>query len=113
MNKPEIMVIDDEQEMLVSYRKILAKEGYVVETSQSAEEALVRLKQLENTSLVISDLKMPGMDGMTFLSKVKEHHPHLPIIMVSGYGTLETAIESVKMGAFDFNREALHPQQIA
>jgi two-component system, NtrC family, response regulator AtoC len=102
MNEPEILVIDDEQEMLISYEKILKKEGYNVTTTISAEKALGFLKKSHNYSLIICDLKMPEMDGMTFLAHLKEQHPHLPVIMVTGYGTLDSAIEAVKIGAFDF-----------
>lgn len=102
MVNPEILVIDDEREMLVSYEKILTKEGFQVVTSNSAEDAQKKLSKDHNFSLVISDLKMPGMDGMELIPVIKEHHPHLPIIMVTGFGTLDTAIESVKSGAFDF-----------
>ena len=102
MHEPEILVIDDEQEMLTSYEKILKKEGYNVNTTISAEKALEFLGKSHNYSLIICDLKMPGMDGMTFLAHIKEKHPHLPVIMVSGYGTLDSAIEAVKIGAFDF-----------
>ena len=102
MDNAELLVIDDEQEMLVSYEKILSRAGYQVHPFQAAEAALQRLSQPHNLSLVICDLKMPGMDGMHFFSVMKERHPHLPVIMVTGYGTLETAVEAVKMGAFDF-----------
>ena len=102
MDKAELLVIDDEAEMLVSYKKILAREGYQVQTFQEAERALARLSKSHAFSLAICDLKMPGMDGMAFLSAVKERHPYLPVIMVTGYGALETAFEAVKGGAFDF-----------
>lgn len=102
MNDPEIMIIDDEQEMLVSYEKILCKAGYQIQSYQKAEDALQRLAKRHNFSLILCDLKMPGMNGMKFLAVVKKNHPHLPVIMVSGYGTMDSAIEAVKTGAFDF-----------
>lgn len=102
MNKFGIMVIDDESEMLESYNKILTREGYGVKTYQSAQDALESLNQSHHFSLVICDIKMPGMDGMEFLAAAKEKHPQIPVIMVTGYGTLDSAIEAVKIGAFDF-----------
>lgn len=102
MDKPEILVVDDEQEMLVSYQKILNRAGYKVYTASRAEEAFEMLENNHPFSLVISDLKMPGMDGLSFLSILKKNHPHLPVIMVTGYGTLEIGVEAVKSGAFDF-----------
>ncbi len=112
MTKPEILVIDDEREMLVSYERILSREGHEVQTFQSAEAALRRLKQSHSFSLIICDLKMPGMDGMGFLSTVKEEHPHLPLIMVTGYGTMEGAVEAVKTGAFDFIEKPFSSQKL-
>ncbi len=102
MDKPEILVVDDEREMLVSYQKILNRAGYKVYTALHAEEAFELLENNHQFSLVVSDLKMPGMDGMSFLSILKKNHPHLPVILVTGYGTLEIGVEAVKSGAFDF-----------
>ncbi len=99
---PELLVIDDEQEMLASYERILSRGGYGVDTVISAEEALNRLENGNGYSLVISDLHMPGMDGMTFLSTMRERHPQVPVIIVTGYGALDTAIEAVKTGAYDY-----------
>jgi len=102
VQKIEILVVDDEREMLVSYKKILEKSGYSVTTVESASEALAMLDQNHNFLLVICDLKMPEMDGMEFLSIVKQKHTYLPVIMVTGFGTLDLGIEAVKRGAFDF-----------
>lgn len=98
----EILVVDDEQEMLVSYQKILNKAGYETHTAQNADEALQKLEDYDKYSLIVSDLKMPGIDGIEFLTVLKENHPHIPIIMVTGFGTMETGVEAVKKGAFDF-----------
>lgn len=98
----EILVVDDEKEMLVSYQKILTKAGYLVTTVSSAKKALEQLDNNHNFLLVICDLKMPEMDGMEFLINVKQKHSYLPVIMVTGYGTLDLGIEAVKRGAFDF-----------
>ncbi|NOQ97348.1 MAG: response regulator, partial [Calditrichae bacterium] len=102
MPKLDILAVDDEKEMLVSYQKILKRAGYGIHTCLSAEKALEKLKENHKYSLVICDLKMPGMDGMEFLTMLKNEHPHLPLIMVTGFGTVEIGIEAVKKGAFDF-----------
>ncbi len=102
MTKLEILVIDDEKEMLVSYEKILTRQGFTVHPMQDARAALQFLREDHNISLIICDLKMPVMDGMDLLGEIKKLHPYLPVIMVTGYGTLELAIEAVKNGAFDF-----------
>ena len=102
MQEIEILVVDDENEMLVSYKKILTKAGYSITTAISARKALELLNRHHNFLLVICDLKMPGMDGMEFLTNVKQKHTYLPVIMVTGFGTLDLGVEAVKRGAFDF-----------
>jgi DNA-binding NtrC family response regulator len=101
MDNLEILVIDDEKEMLVSYQKILGKAGYQVISTLSAEEALKILQGDHKISLVLCDLKMPDMDGMELLAILKQNCPHLPFIMVTGFGTLEIGIEAIKNGAYD------------
>ena len=102
MQKIEILVVDDEKEMLVSYEKILTKAGYIITKALSASKALELLEKNHDFLLIICDLKMPEMDGMEFLSIVKQRHSYLPVIMVTGFGTLDLGIEAVKRGAFDF-----------
>ena len=102
MNSFTILAVDDEQDMLDNYRRILSRAGYRVETALSAEAALKLLQDDSTFSLIICDLKMPGMDGMELLTNLKQTYPHIPVIMITGYGTLEIGIEAVKNGAFDF-----------
>lgn len=102
MHRIGILVVDDEEEMRVSYEKLLSRAGYDVHSTSSAKDALNLLKENHNYALLISDLKMPEMDGMDLLSLIKKEHPYLPVIMVTGYGTLDLGIEAVKNGAFDF-----------
>jgi DNA-binding NtrC family response regulator len=98
----EILVVDDEQEMLVSYEKILSRAGFKIRTTTSPSKSLELMKEEQNYTLAIIDLHMPEMDGMKLLASIKKDHPYLPVIMVTGYGTLEKGIEAVKSGAFDF-----------
>ncbi len=112
MSRTEILVVDDEQEMLESYEKILTRAGYSVKSAVSAKEALKHLQQQNNVVLMISDLKMPEMNGMDLMSVVKQEHPYLPIIMVTGYGTLEQGIEAVKQGVFDFIEKPISSQKL-
>ncbi len=73
------------------------------------ENGLAALAQLEAMAvdLVLLDIKMPGMDGLVVLQKIKEKHPDLPVVMISGHGTIETAVEATKHGAFDFLQKPL------
>ena len=102
MEKFEILVVDDEPEMLTSYQRILNRAGYAVTTASTGNAALAAINANHNFMLVISDLKMPGMDGMTLVGMIKKEHPYLPVIMVTGHGSLEKGIEAVKSGVFDF-----------
>jgi len=102
MNDLTILVVDDEKEMLDNYRRILSRAKYRVDTAQRAEDAIEALSKAPSFSLIICDLKMPGMDGMELLTILRQKYPHIPVIMVTGYGTLEIGIEAVKNGAFDF-----------
>ncbi len=108
----EILVIDDEKEMLVSYQKILTRAGYQVIGTLRAEDAIKKLETDHKISLIICDLKMPGMDGIEFMGVLKENYPHIPLIMVTGYGTLEIGIEAVKNGAFDFIEKPFSSQKL-
>ena len=96
-----ILVVEDEQDMLLGLHKILSKQGYNV---QMAENASTGLKKLEASlfDIIITDLKMPGMDGMELLRRVKEINPDTIVIMITGYGTVESAVEAMKLGAYDY-----------
>jgi two-component system nitrogen regulation response regulator NtrX len=97
----QILIIDDEESIRTSVAGILSDEGFDALAVESAEEGLKVLED-ENIRLVLLDIWMPGMDGMEALSTIKEQYPHLPVIMISGHGTIETAVQATKMGAFDF-----------
>lgn len=97
-----ILVVDDQKEMLISYEKVLKRAGYNLFLAQSAKEALNTLEKNEQIDLIICDLVMPEMDGMALLEVLKKERPECPVIMVTGYGTLEIGIKAVKSGVFDF-----------
>ena len=98
MPEERILIVDDEMNMRHMLKVTLSKEGYQVETASNGEEAL---SIMENTpfGFVLCDLKMPQMDGMTFLKEAKERYPEKTYIMMSAYGTLDTALEAMKLGA--------------
>jgi two-component system, NtrC family, response regulator len=96
-----ILVVDDEKNYLLVLKELLGGEGYEVVIAQSASEAL-KVFQEKELDLVITDMKMPGMNGMELLGVLKEKDLHLPVIMMTAYGTVEKAVEAMKKGAYDY-----------
>ena len=107
----KILVIDDEKSILETLAGILTDEGFTPVCLDSAENGLKHLKT-EAVDLVLLDIWMPGMDGMEALRKIKEDYPELQVIMISGHGTIETAVQATKMGAFDFIEKPLSYDKI-
>ena len=97
-----ILVVDDELDMLMLLRMIIEDNtDYEVETTNNPSEALKMVME-NNYDLVISDLKMPGMDGLELFDEVREMDPDLPLIIITAYGSLETSDEAIKKGVADF-----------
>jgi DNA-binding NtrC family response regulator len=101
MNKPKILVIDDEQTAIRNLQHILNKEGYEVLITQSSQNALKLLEQ-HSLDLVLTDLRMPNVDGMEILRRVKELSPDTEVVMITGYATVSSAISAMKMGAYHY-----------
>jgi two-component system nitrogen regulation response regulator NtrX len=96
-----ILIIDDEKAIRKTLTEILSFEGYKIDEAADGEEGLKRFSE-KNYDLVLCDIKMPKLDGIEFLERAKMVHPDVPIIMISGHGNIETAVEAVKKGAFDY-----------
>lgn len=97
----KILVIDDEKSIRKSLREILEYENFKVdEAGDGAEGAAMAEKEIYD--IILCDIKMPKLDGIEVLEKIQKVHPDTPVIMISGHGTIETAVEAVKKGAFDF-----------
>ncbi|MBU0484501.1 MAG: response regulator [Proteobacteria bacterium] len=96
-----ILILDDEPIVGKRLKPSLEKKGYLVETFTESLEALKRIRE-HNFDIVITDLKMEGIDGMQFLSEVKERSPRTEVIVITGFATMETAKESFQKGVFDF-----------
>ncbi len=99
--EPTVLFVDDEQIVLDSARKLLRKDPLRVAAARSATEGLQLLEQ-GGISVVLTDLRMPGIDGMELLAEVKRRWPSLPVVMVTGYATIGTAMQAMKLGAFDY-----------
>jgi two-component system, NtrC family, response regulator HydG len=101
MSAPRILIVDDEPDMLESCSRILSRLGYTCKTAGDGAAALAILER-ERPDLLLTDFKMPGMDGLTLLRRAHEIDPALPIIMITGFATIEAAVAAVKEGAFDY-----------
>ena len=96
-----ILLIDDEKAIRYALREILEHEGHKVDEAEDGAAGLDKVKK-GRFDLVLCDIKMPRMDGIEVLQKVQAHDPDLPVVMISGHGTIETAVDALKKGAFDF-----------
>lgn len=96
-----ILIIDDEKAIRKTLGEILSYEGYKIDEAGDGEEGLKKFKE-KNYDVVLCDIKMPKIDGIEFLDKAGEINPDVPVIMISGHGTIETAVEAVKKGAYDY-----------
>lgn len=101
-----ILIIDDEKSIRRTLREILEYENFKVEEAADGLEGLT-LVQKEKFDIILCDIKMPKMDGMEALDKFMEANVDAPIIMISGHGNIETAVEAVKKGAYDFIQKPL------
>lgn len=98
-----VLIVDDEPNMRTILRGLLAREGYQVEEAEDGHTAVRRLQESGgNFDVIVTDLRMPGMDGMELLEHVVEHYPGRAVLMITAHGTVDTAVEAMKVGAFDF-----------
>ena len=102
MLKPLVMLVDDEAPFVETMTKRLKKRELKVMNAFSGLEALEKLDKNRNTDVVILDVKMPGIDGLETLERIKKAYPIIEVIMLTGHATVENAIEGMKRGAFDY-----------
>ena len=96
-----ILIVDDENSNRNTLRRVLEREEYRVLESENGKQALALLQTVQ-PALLITDLKMPKMNGLELLTEVKDLYPNIEVIMMTAYGTVETAVEAMKQGAWDF-----------
>jgi DNA-binding NtrC family response regulator len=101
MDKMRIMLVDDEEGFLFTTKKLLERKGIQVITASSGQEALEKLVG-ESVHVVILDVKMPGMDGVAVLKAIKSGYPLVQVVMLTGHGTVESALEGLRSGATDY-----------
>jgi DNA-binding NtrC family response regulator len=111
MSKGKVLIIDDEEIVRMSCQRILVPEGYEVRTVASAKEGFGILEK-DRYDVVLTDLKMPDIDGIEVLARVKKDWPEVEVIMVTGYQTIHTAVQAIKLGAFDYLEKPFTPDGI-
>ena len=109
--KPRILVVDDETAMRESLKDWLMEDGYEIGLAASGEEAIVMCQE-KNWEVILLDLKMPGMDGIAALKILKEVSPESEILIMTAYATIDTAVEAMKKGAFDYLVKPFDPDAV-
>ncbi|TNF49594.1 sigma-54-dependent Fis family transcriptional regulator [bacterium] len=111
MTGSKILIVDDEAVIRKGLSRVLERCGYQVEVCESGFSAVEKLQE-ENFHLVLTDLKMPGMDGIEVLKAIRVLQPEVPVVIITGYSTVDTAVEAMKNGAFDYISKPFTPEQI-
>jgi len=106
--KGRILVVDDEEIVRISCQRILTPMGYAVETTPDGVKAL-ELMGRNKYDLVLTDLKMPHMDGMEVMAEIRKREPEAKVIIITGYSTIEVAVKAIKMGAFNYIEKPFSP----
>jgi DNA-binding NtrC family response regulator len=110
-SKVKILIVDDESVVRQAFVRILSSDRCIVEAVDNGADALRKMRE-QPFDVVLLDLKMPGMDGMTVLRTIKENWPESEVIIVTGYAALQTAKESVALGAFDYMAKPVGPDEV-
>jgi len=111
MNKAEILVVDDEKNIRMTLSRALETIAESVDTAVNGEDALEKIRE-KDYDLVLLDLKMPGMGGMEVLRRLREIRPEVGVIILTAHGSIESAVEAMKLGAVDFLQKPFAPEEI-
>lgn len=112
MSKPLVMLVDDEVPFVETMTKRLEKRNLQIISALDGQEALEKLDKNRNTDVVILDVKMPGLDGIETLREIKKTYPVIEVIMLTGHATVETAIEGMRLGAYDYLMKPCELEQL-
>jgi len=107
MEDYKILFVDDDSAIRSIVDKYLSREGYKVYLAESGVEALKLLKA-KKFDIVFTDFKMPGIDGIELLARIKEYSPEIEVIIVTGHGTMESAVKAMKTGSYDYLQSPLN-----
>src|ERR1700690_2361543 len=108
---PKILVIDDEADMRFAVRMLLERSGHTVTEADNGNAALAKIDE-GAPDLVLLDMRLPGMDGIQILQKIREKQKDLPIIMVTGYGNVELAEQAIQLGADHYLSKPFHNKEL-
>lgn len=101
MSNKKVLIVDDDNEILYAFREVISKSGYKSIEARDGIEALEKLDE-EQPDAIFMDITMPKLDGLEALSRIKENYPNLPVIIITGQGTIQTAVKAMQLGAFDY-----------
>lgn len=111
MSRGRVLIIDDEAIVRVSCKRVLSPEGYDIALTSRGDEAVALLEK-EEFDVVITDLMMPDMDGLQVLKIINKRWPDIKVIIITGYGTISTAVEAIKLGAHEYIEKPFKPEDI-
>ena len=111
MGQEKILVVDDEKNILTTLSRTLGLEGYAVEVAGGGKIALEKFQKAQ-PDVVLLDVKMPDIDGLAVLEKLRVADPSVPVVMMSGHGTIDTAVRATKLGAYDFIEKPLSMDRV-
>jgi DNA-binding NtrC family response regulator len=106
-----ILLVDDEENARIALSRILSREGYLVDSVSNGYEALNYLRE-RDVNLIVTDIKMPEMDGITFLREINKSFPGSNVIMVTAYGGVESYIEAINLGAFEYINKPVKVEEL-
>jgi DNA-binding response OmpR family regulator len=111
-SKANVLIVDDEKTVCNSCKRILTQEGYMVDVALSGEEALNKVKG-NGFDVVITDWKMPEMDGLELARRIKKENPNIAVILITGYPSIETSIEAIRSGISDYVPKPFTPEELS
>src|SRR5919108_402804 len=111
MNGSTVLIVDDERTLARSIKAFLTESGYEAEVAGDAEKALELLENLR-PDVVFADVRLPGMNGIELLRRIREFDPAIPVVIMTAYGTIEGAVEAVKLGAFDYLKKPVDLEEL-
>ena len=111
MENQKVLVIDDEQIVLDSVKKILSKENYEVDVSQDSKSGLEMALQ-KDYDIVLTDIRMPKIGGMRILMDIRRNKPSVPVVLITGYASVQSAVQAMKLGATDYIEKPFTPEEL-